>query len=160
VSSVTCCIYRDSLLRNSDRPLFKYCLEKGIHLYFVLGEGEAANKRELDNATLRRARKLYYREMVARFGYHNAVTWNLFEEHDYPALPISPDMIKSWARYIEDQGPYNHPVTVHNYSSVLDVGWNEFWGDKRFGVVSQQFNSAFSEHSYVEKVIPSPADLK
>ncbi|MEL6821536.1 MAG: DUF5060 domain-containing protein, partial [Calditrichota bacterium] len=42
--------------------------EKGIHLHFVLTEAEAPNKRELDDTELGVERKLFYREMVARFG--------------------------------------------------------------------------------------------
>jgi len=131
--------------------LFRHCQEKGMHLHFVLSEGEEANKRELDDAKLDIERKLYYREMIARFGYHNAVTWNLCEEYDYPDLPISPTMAKCWAQYVKDLDPYDHPITIHNYVQDLEGGWARFWGDRNFGVVSQQFCSLML-NAYAEKV--------
>ncbi|HVJ64824.1 MAG TPA: DUF5060 domain-containing protein, partial [Bdellovibrionota bacterium] len=55
---------------------------RGLNLHLVLGEAEEKNKKELDNATLGVERKLYYRELAARFGHHQALQWNLNEEYD------------------------------------------------------------------------------
>jgi len=49
----------------------------------VLHETEAANENLHDDGTLGVERKLYYRELVARFGHHLAVFWNIGEENDY-----------------------------------------------------------------------------
>jgi hypothetical protein len=115
-------------------------------LGFFAGNGEGTGNGNIwrviftpDQATLAIERKLYYREMIARFGYHNAVTWNLCEEYDYWQLPISPDMAKSWAQYVYDLDPYDHPITVHNYAQYSDCAWKDFWGDTRFGAVSLQY---------------------
>ena len=48
----------------------------------MFNEAEAANKRELDDGELGTERKLYYREMIARFGHHLALEWNLCEEYN------------------------------------------------------------------------------
>ena len=122
--------------------VFSHAQRKGIHLHFVLNEGERKNKRELDNATLGVERKLYYREMIARFGYHNAVTWNLCEEYDHPQLCIKPSMIKSWAKYIRDVDPYDHPLTVHNCS---ERAWAPFFGNSRFDAISYQYGGVCGE---------------
>src|SRR6478752_7624520 len=55
---------------------------RSIFLHFVLNEAEAANKNELDETLLGVERKLYYREMIARFGHHVALQWNLCEEYN------------------------------------------------------------------------------
>lgn len=62
---------------------FAHAQRRGIHLHVVLGEAEEANKRELDDASLGVERKLYYRELVARYGHHLALQWNISEEYDY-----------------------------------------------------------------------------
>jgi hypothetical protein len=117
--------------------VFEHAQEKGILLHFVLNEAEASNKQELDNATLGTERKLFYRELVARFGHHNALQWNLCEEYNYN-LPIDPSMIKSWAQYLQDVDPYDHPITVHNFDNPVYT-WAPFVGDVRFNVTAFQY---------------------
>jgi hypothetical protein len=67
---------------------------RSIFLHFVLNEAEAANKNELDNTALGVERKLYYRELVAPFGHHLALQWNLCEEYNLHTK-LSPELIKS-----------------------------------------------------------------
>jgi uncharacterized protein YaiE (UPF0345 family) len=117
--------------------IFEHAQRKGIMLHFVLNEAEEANKKELDNATLGIERKLYYRELVARFGHHNALQWNLCEEYNYTYV-IDAATIKTWAQYLQDVDPYDHPVTVHNPGDPK-VNWAPFVGDKRFTVTSLQY---------------------
>ena len=117
--------------------IFSHAQKKSIMLHFVLSEAEALNKLELDNATLGTERKLFYRELVARFSHHNALQWNLCEEYDY-VLPISPSMIQSWAGYLQDVDPYKHPITVHNLANP-DISWAPFVGDDRFSITSFQY---------------------
>jgi hypothetical protein len=121
--------------------VFEHAQRKGINLNFTLNEGEKNNKRELDNARLGTERKLYYREMIARFGHHNALQWMLCEEYDHPdggGSSVAPDMIKSWAQYIKNMDPYRHPVSVHN---MREEAWEPFFGDSRFDLTSFQTHS-------------------
>ena len=121
--------------------VFDHAQKKGINLNFVLNEGEKNNKRELDNALLGTERKLYYREMIARFGHHNALQWMLCEEYDHPdggGGGVAPDIIKSWAQYIKDVDAYRHPVSVHN---CREEAWDPFFGDSRFDLTSFQIHS-------------------
>jgi len=118
--------------------VFGHAQRKGINLNLVLGEGETNNKRELDNAQLGTERKLYYREMIARFGHHNALQWMLCEEYDGGGgISVPPDMVKSWAQYIKDVDAYGHPVSVHNgHEEALEP----FFGDDRFDLTSYQYH--------------------
>jgi len=125
-----------SKLRQWERA-FSHAQRKGLHMHFVLNEAEEANKRELDNATLGVERKLFYREMIARFGHHNALQWNISEEYNYK-YPLSPDTVKAFADYIQQQDPYDHPITVHNQANP-DTTWTPFVGDSRFSVTSFQY---------------------
>jgi len=116
---------------------FAYTQRRGIHLNFVLNEAEEANKRELDDGVMGVERKLFYREMVARFGHHNALQWNISEEYDL-AYPISPNNVKAFAGYIQQLDPYDHPLTVHNAADP-DIAWTPFLGDSRFSLTSFQY---------------------
>ncbi|MEL7449136.1 MAG: chitobiase/beta-hexosaminidase C-terminal domain-containing protein [Pseudomonadota bacterium] len=108
-----------------------------IFLHFVLSDREPNNKNELDNATLGVERKLFYRELIARFGHFNALQWNISEEYNL-ALPLDPNTIKEFAQYINDADPYDHPVTVHNHGNTYIQALGPFVGDTRFGVFSIQ----------------------
>jgi hypothetical protein len=118
--------------------VFDHAQKKGIFLHFVLNEAEEPNKRELDNATLGPERKLFYREMVARFGHHNALQWNLSEEYDL-GLNLGPERVKRFAGFIQAVDPYDHPITVHNMGGNPDPAWLPFLGDSRFSMTSFQY---------------------
>ena len=60
----------------------------------MFNEAEAANKRELDEGELGPERKLYYREMIARFGHHLALEWNLCEEYNL-GFNFGPERIRA-----------------------------------------------------------------
>jgi hypothetical protein len=132
-----------SKLRQWERA-FSHAQRKGLHLHFVLNEAEEANKRELDNATMGVERKLFYREMIARFGHHNALQWNISEEYNYK-YPLSPDTVKAFADYIQQQDPYDHPITVHNQGNP-DVTWTPFLGDGWFSLTSFQYWGGYASH--------------
>jgi hypothetical protein len=74
----------------------------------VLNEAEELNKRELDNGMLGVERKLFYRELISRFGHHLALQWNLCEEYNL-RWKISPELAKEYAKYIQAVDLYDHP---------------------------------------------------
>ena len=120
---------------------FDHCQRRGVALHIVLNEAEEANKRELDDATLGPARKLFYREIAARFAHHNALIWNLSEEYDYQ-LRLPPERIKEFAAYLDAVDAYDHPTTVHNQGSLKNPQrspWTPFLGDDRFDLTSFQW---------------------
>lgn len=51
-------------------------------------------------------RKIFYREMVARFGHYLGVTWNLGRD------VLHPEYIKLRSEYIRKIDPYNNPILV------------------------------------------------
>ncbi len=110
---------------------------RSIFLHFVLNEAEAGNKNELDETLLGVERKLYYREMIARFGHHVALQWNLCEEYNL-GLKLPPDLVKSYAEYIHAVDPYDHPITVH-HAGKLPSAWKDFVGFKLFPITSFQW---------------------
>ena len=58
--------------------VFEHGTKLGMYLHFKMLETE--NELLLDEGDLGPQRKLYYRELIARFGHHPALNWNLGEE--------------------------------------------------------------------------------
>lgn len=95
--------------------LFQHMQSKGIMLHVVLQETE--NETMLDGGDMGPARKLYVQELIARFGHHNALVWNLGEENG-PAPWVETGaqtdaQRKAAATFIKKNDPYNHPVIIH-----------------------------------------------
>ena len=107
--------------------VFQHMQSKGILLHFVLQETE--NETMLDDGDTGPTRQLYFREMIARFGHHLALNWNLGEENG-PASwsPVGQNdaQRKAMAKLLKETDPYNHPVLLHTHahdplrSSILD----------------------------------------
>ncbi|MEZ6148152.1 MAG: hypothetical protein R3B91_22505 [Planctomycetaceae bacterium] len=106
--------------------VFEHAQRRGLMLHFVLNEAEAANKKELDDGQLGVERKLFYRELIARFGHYPALQWNLSEEYNLDHK-LEPETVKDFAQYIGDVDPYDHPVTVHHAGGLRKPG-HRFWG--------------------------------
>jgi hypothetical protein len=96
--------------------VFEHADSMGMYLHFKTQETE--NDKLLDGGDLGIERKLYYRELVARFSHHLALNWNLGEE-----ITNTIPQIKSFSDYFKQLDPYQHPVVAHNL-----VGSNVFVG--------------------------------
>lgn len=97
--------------------LFTHMQEKGIALHVVLQETE--NEKMLDGGNTGRFRKLYFQELIARFGHHPALIWNLGEENgpaDFSPDGQTNDQQKAMATYLRQSDPYQHPVLIHTHS--------------------------------------------
>jgi hypothetical protein len=64
----------------------------------------------LDCGDTGRERRLYLRELVARFGYELALNWNMGEENTQTTAQQ-----RAMAQYIHDVDPYDHIVVVHTF---------------------------------------------
>ena len=104
--------------------LFSYIQSKGVVLHLVL---------EDDSGWTGFDRSLYYRQMIARFGHHQGLIWNIAEEYNEN---YSADQVKEFAQLVRDYDPYDHPITVHHFGA-LDT-WQPFVGDSRFDLTSFQ----------------------
>ncbi len=140
--------------------VFRHAQSRGIHLHLSLGEAEAANKRELDDGQLDVERKLFYREMIARFGHHNSIQWNLCEEYDLGdgfggSQADEAARILEFADYVARVDPYDHPITVHNAgnsrfeSKPEKSSYRFFIGQKNINLTSLQRASEYEGWSDV-----------
>lgn len=81
----------------------------GMHLHFKTQEAE--NDKLLDGGALGVQRKLYYRELISRFGHHLALNWNLGEENNGQTDAQRIAM----AKYFHDHDPYRRNIVIHTY---------------------------------------------
>lgn len=112
--------------------VFSHMDKLGIQLHLVTQETE--NDRKLGGGPgLNAVRKLYYRELVARFAHHLAVVWNQGEENN-----VSDADRREIARYLRTLDPYQHPVTVHTKNNRAPDFYNGLLGDPHFEAASIQ----------------------
>ncbi|MEM9411470.1 MAG: putative collagen-binding domain-containing protein, partial [Planctomycetota bacterium] len=107
--------------------VFDHAQRNGIFLHFKTQEHE--NQGLLDGGGLGLQRKMYYRELIARFGHHLALNWNLGEESGEWGKQVTPTQTtpnrRAMTEFFHDHDPYRHLVVIHN--------GNQFWdllGDK------------------------------
>jgi hypothetical protein len=101
--------------------VFDHAQRKGIYLHFKLQENEiddnflagktAVIRESLDGGDSGPERKLYVRELVARFGYALALNWNIGEENTQ-----SSEQQLAMAISLRDTDPYGgHHIVIHTY---------------------------------------------
>ena len=118
--------------------VFDHAQRRGLYLHFKLQETENDDRRlgnphqargrgagapasgpadvpaALDGGDLGIERKLYLRELVARFGYELALNWNLGEESTLSTIEQ-----QAMAQYIKDTDPYGHHIVLHTHPEDL-----------------------------------------
>lgn len=109
--------------------ILEYADKKGMYIHFKTQETE--NDLRMDGGQLGIERKLYYRELIARFGHHLALNWNLGEENDIWNEINNPSqsIIKSYINYIRSVDPYDHHVVIHTYPGQQDEVYDPLLGN-------------------------------
>lgn len=117
--------------------VFAHAQRQGVYLHFKLQETENDDRRKrsgdaivemeppadgspampeaLDGGAVGPERKLYLRELIARFGHHLALNWNLGEENTQ-----TPDEQRAMAQFIADTDPYGHHRVIHTYPNMQE----------------------------------------
>ena len=111
--------------------IFSHMQERGLLMNLFLQETE--NDQGLDGGDLGRTRKLYFREMVARFGHHPGLVWNLGEENTNTV-----EQVKDFCNYIRALDPYRHPIALHTYPKEKEKRYAPLLGFKNFDIASLQ----------------------
>ncbi|MEL6193825.1 MAG: DUF5060 domain-containing protein [Bacteroidota bacterium] len=102
--------------------LFEHADSLGMYLHFKTQETE--NDQLLDGGALGNERKLYYRELIARYGHHLALNWNIGEENTN-----TESQRKEFAQYFYDHDPYRHHVVLHTYPNQQDQVYDPLLGN-------------------------------
>ncbi|MCG8349912.1 MAG: DUF5060 domain-containing protein [Chloroflexales bacterium] len=123
--------------------VFEHAQRQGVALHVVLAETEQQNENWLDNGNLGAERKLFFRELIARFGYVLALKWNLSEENDYSVAKL-----REFTDYIKALDWAGHPISVHTHPNNFS-DYKEIVGEERFTATSIQYNPD-KANDYVE----------
>lgn len=104
--------------------IFEHADRLGMFLHFKTSEVE--NQGLLDNGELGVQRKLYYRELIARFSHHLALNWNIGEENgkwmtNHPTPYQTTTQRLACAQYFSDHDPYQHHIVIHNGQPFYDL---------------------------------------
>ncbi|MCB0843960.1 MAG: DUF5060 domain-containing protein, partial [Bacteroidetes bacterium] len=102
--------------------VFEHADHKGMFMHIKTTERE--NVDYLDNGALGPERKLYHRELIARFGHHLALNWNTGEENDQGT-----ERQKAYAQHLHDTDPYKHLIVMHTSSNHLNLYFTPLLGD-------------------------------
>lgn len=127
--------YDVSKLRQWNTVL-EHMQNKSIAAHMVLGEQELPNTHWLDNGQLGVERKLYYRELVARFAWLNALKWNLSEESRFGDA-----LHRSFAAWIRHLDWAQHPLAVHSWVDNPERAYQGLLGNTDFDITSIQFHA-------------------
>ncbi|MBE0677601.1 MAG: DUF5060 domain-containing protein, partial [Bacteroidales bacterium] len=116
--------------------LFDHAQSRGMHLHFKTqetenddntfgqDEKESVKKESLDGGDLGSERKLYYRELIARFSYLLALNWNLGEENTQTT-----EQRKAMAVYFKEVSPYPHNIVLHTFPAAQEAVYTPLLGD-------------------------------
>ncbi|WP_242204056.1 DUF5060 domain-containing protein [Aestuariivivens insulae] len=93
--------------------VFEYAETKGMFLHFKTHETETDHL--MDKGVFGIEGKLYYRELIARFGHHLSMNWNLGEENNQPI-----EEVKKVAHYVSNLDAYNSHLVIHTFPNQDD----------------------------------------
>ncbi len=115
--------------------VFDHATARGLYLHFKLQETEIDDNRHgnrngvvaaaLDGGALGPERRLYCRELIARFAHELALNWNLGEENTQSA-----EEQRAMAEFIRATDPYGHHIVVHTYPDWQDRVYPALLGSK------------------------------
>jgi len=133
--------------------VFSHMDRVGLMLHVITQETE--NDQGLDRGELGPQRRLYYRELVARFAHHLAITWNLGEENTNTDAQR-----KAFATYLRGLDPYDHPVVVHTFPGRYDKVYRPLLGFGDFEGPSLQMGNMRGTHAETIKWVVLSAQAK
>jgi len=102
--------------------VFSHLQRQGVHIHLLVTETENESLFEIEDGGTPFAdtRNLHYRELIARFGHHLALSWDLGEETGWTdekggavGVGITTGQQKAFSQYIRDLDPYDHPIKIH-----------------------------------------------
>lgn len=138
--------------------VFEYMNSQGIALHALFSETENESLFEHDETGetggFATSRRLYHREMVARFGHHPGLLFNIGEETGWddqggwgPRRGLSDWQRKAFAADVARLDSYNTPMVAHTYPNDHDKVYQPMLGNRHFDGVSLQLTSATNSHA-------------
>ena len=127
----------------------------GMQLMLITQEEE--NEQLLGKMTT--LRKLYYRELIARFAHHHAILWDLSEEMDRWRYYSTQD-IHDICEYFRALDPWQHPIQYVQWKGELlpdEKGYGRLLGYRNFDGVALQHDAQYTHAATMKWVDASAA---
>jgi hypothetical protein len=117
--------------------VFDHATARGLHLHFKMQENEMDDDRRghdakpgrvpesLDGGRLGPERKLYCRELIARFAHNLGLNWNIGEENTQ-----STEEVNAMINYLRQVDPYDHNVVIHTFPDQQDKVYTPLLGER------------------------------
>ena len=125
--------------------IFEHAEKHGMFLHFKLLEQECQGL--LDNGAIGAYTRLYYREILARFGHHLSLNWNIGEESgdwakDHQTPPMNTTQRLAAAEWFHQNDPYKHHIVIHNPPAFDDIlGAESKYTGVSYQLGTQQFRN-------------------
>ncbi|MCX6942943.1 MAG: DUF5060 domain-containing protein, partial [Verrucomicrobia bacterium] len=144
--------------------VFEHAQARGVFLHFKLQENENDDDRigaqrkpgrvpeSLDGGATGPERRLYLRELIARFGHLLALNWNLGEENTQ-----SPEEQRAMAQFIADTDPYHHSIVIHSFPGQQDEVYGALIGQQSVLTGASTQNSWKAAHQWTLKWVRASA---
>lgn len=144
--------------------VFEHAQARGVFLHFKLQENESDDDRigaqrkpgrvpeSLDGGACGPERRLYLRELIARFGHLLALNWNLGEENTQ-----TPDEQRAMAQFIHDTDPYRHLLVIHSFPNQQDEVYGALIGKQSVLTGASIQNSWKAAHQWTLKWVRASA---
>lgn len=113
--------------------VFTHSERVGIFMHLLLCEASNDKYYNSEGKALGRIRKLFFREMIARFGHHLAFQLDLGEENDF-----TNEELQEQAAWLKMLDAYDHPIATHNRGKDLIPRWTALVGDPNFDMTAVQ----------------------
>ena len=114
--------------------VFDHATANGMYLHFKMQETEVDDHKRgkgngfvpecLDGGNLGLQRRLYCRELIARFGHNLALNWNIGEENTQTL-----EQQKAMIDFIATTDPYDHNIVIHTFPGDQDKVYGGLIGD-------------------------------
>lgn len=126
--------------------VFSHADSLGLLLHVKTQETE--NDQLLDGGQLGTERILYYRMLIALYGHHLALEWNLGEENDIWTELNDPNntLLQSYFNHFQDFDPYHHPIVVHSYPGQQNQVFTPLLGLNSMTGASLQTDQPYNVH--------------
>ncbi len=124
--------------------VFSHMERRGVMLHILTQETE--NDQLLDGGALGTQRRLYYRELIARFGHYLAITWNLGEENTNTNAQR-----RAFASFFKTYDPYQHYVVVHTFPGAKEAVYAPLLGYPDFDGPSLQVASNAVVREWIDR---------
>ena len=134
--------------------IFQHADDLGMMIHLVLQETE--NENLLDGGDTGPQRQLYFREMIARYGHHRALTWNLGEENgpnSWSDTHQTTAQQQAMIAYLAENDPWKNYVVLHTHpgEEAFAEIYRPLLGNEQLSGLSLQLGNPFESHEVTKK---------